>query len=262
MDAGTIDVGLGTDHVKELTKLKKPIIAIEELIWNGLDADATKVEVILRRNGLDGLDTIEVLDDGEGIDASQKNDTFGWLGESPKRTKTMTPSGRAVHGRKGEGRFRALGLGATVQWDTCCVGPDGKPLEWGMSANIAAIKKFKYGAIKCARGGKRGTSVTVTNLYDTLGSLLTPNAPIELTQRLALYLQRYTGISVTYDGQRLNPDVLKSDERLYDLVGTMPDGSTATAKLTVIEWRREQERRLYLCTSEGFPRAEQPALSR
>ena len=36
--------------------------------WNGLGADATKVEVVLLRNKLDAIEEIEVIDNGSGID--------------------------------------------------------------------------------------------------------------------------------------------------------------------------------------------------
>jgi len=48
----TVSVEVRSDHLETLSRVKKPIFAIAELIWNGLDADATQVRVELERNEL------------------------------------------------------------------------------------------------------------------------------------------------------------------------------------------------------------------
>jgi hypothetical protein len=45
----------------------QPIAAIAELIWNGLDADATAITVDLEDDNLSGLSRIIVTDNGHGI---------------------------------------------------------------------------------------------------------------------------------------------------------------------------------------------------
>jgi DNA mismatch repair ATPase MutL len=42
-------------------------MALAEVIWNGLDANANRVTVRFDRNGLETIDTIRVIDDGNGI---------------------------------------------------------------------------------------------------------------------------------------------------------------------------------------------------
>jgi hypothetical protein len=46
----TIKVEVQRDHLELLSKCKKPIIAIAELVWNGLDADADEVNISFERN--------------------------------------------------------------------------------------------------------------------------------------------------------------------------------------------------------------------
>jgi DNA mismatch repair ATPase MutL len=54
------------DFVAAQTRAK-PIAALAELIWNGLDADATSIDVELVRDDLaGGLSRIVVYDNGEG----------------------------------------------------------------------------------------------------------------------------------------------------------------------------------------------------
>src|SRR3546814_10377708 len=51
------------------TGSRDTIRALAELVWNALDADAKRIEVILDRNDLGGLSGIRVIDNGSGISA-------------------------------------------------------------------------------------------------------------------------------------------------------------------------------------------------
>jgi DNA topoisomerase VI subunit B len=95
----------------------QPIAAVAELIWNGLDADATSVTVDLEDDKLGGLSHIIVTDNGHGIPHSDAPTLFGNLGGSWKkhgvRTKLLN---RQLHGQEGRGRFKAFALGSVVDW--------------------------------------------------------------------------------------------------------------------------------------------------
>ena len=102
------------DHIESLFK-GSPLAAIEELVWNALDADAKEVKVDLITNPLGAVEAVRVTDDGTGIDALKADQTFGNLGGSWKRTGQGTEfSGRRLHGRHGRGRFKAFALGLNV----------------------------------------------------------------------------------------------------------------------------------------------------
>ena len=45
----TITVEVQPDHLQTLAKVKRPLVAVTELMWNGLDADASQIDVVLRR---------------------------------------------------------------------------------------------------------------------------------------------------------------------------------------------------------------------
>ena len=63
----TLELKVEQDHVEALAKVRNPITAIEELIWNALDADATVIDVTLEFNELGGLEKIKVSDNGRGL---------------------------------------------------------------------------------------------------------------------------------------------------------------------------------------------------
>ena len=55
------------DYIASLSR-SSPILALEELIWNALDADAHEVKVDLIVNQVNGIDAIRISDDGTGVD--------------------------------------------------------------------------------------------------------------------------------------------------------------------------------------------------
>ena len=73
----------------------KPISALAEMIWNGLDADPTKIDVQLSTGEL-GLRSIAIRDNGHGIPHSEAPGFFGRL------------AGRGENGSEGSG-VRAYG---------------------------------------------------------------------------------------------------------------------------------------------------------
>ena len=55
------------DHIESLFR-SSPAAAVEELVWNALDADAKEVKVDLVTNPLGAVEAVRVSDDGTGID--------------------------------------------------------------------------------------------------------------------------------------------------------------------------------------------------
>src|SRR5208282_2531924 len=79
-----------------------PVAAVAELIWNGLDADATRVDVKLEPDGFGGIRKVTVSDNGEGFPNKEAPSLFARLGGSWKkhgaRTKKLE---RTLHGQEG-----------------------------------------------------------------------------------------------------------------------------------------------------------------
>src|SRR5438105_4185749 len=121
-----ISVAVQNDFLARQTRAK-PIPALAELIWNGLDGDATGINVELKRNDLAGeLSQIIIYDNGDGFSRQDANELFGNLGGSWKRTTRQTNRfKREIHGQEGRGRYKAFALGSSVEWNVCYRAPDG-----------------------------------------------------------------------------------------------------------------------------------------
>lgn len=251
-----LELEVATDHVERLTKFKKPILAVEELVWNSLDADATEVSVELTESRLGGLERLTVRDNGHGITPQVCDAAFGSLGGSPKLKKSISPLGRQIHGSSGEGRFKAFGLGPQVVWSSCYSEKDTL-YHFRISGRRSNLKEFEVSDPE--EGGTcPGVSVEVRP-DSTLQALLdTDTCVAELSRRLALYLRKYPGIKVLYDGCRIDPSKIEDRSESYQFDVPLPQGTSVPAELTIIEWTCPTERALYLCDKAGFARDERP----
>lgn len=94
---------------------------LTQIIYNSLDANASEIEIFISETQLSGIEEIKVVDNGTGIPApDRKNpiDPFLNLGFSNKKINDQNIFGRNVHGKAGEGRFKAYTLGSKLEWKT------------------------------------------------------------------------------------------------------------------------------------------------
>jgi hypothetical protein len=82
------------------------------------------------------------------------------------------------------------------------------------------------------------------------GAILAEDASDTLTTGLALYLERYPNVGVTFRGTSLDPKSLQTYRAEYDV--PVPTNEFGPATLSVIEWSRHVERELLLCDASGI----------
>lgn len=243
------------DHIESLFR-SSPLAAIEELVWNALDANAREVRVDLVTNPLGAVDAVRVSDDGVGIDARRADQFFGNLGGSWKRTfKGSGADTRLLHGRNGRGRFKAFALGAEVEWRTTTrIGDELLSYRLSGSADRPGVFELE----DAPAGFAPGTEVCITNVRATVDSLLDAGETVQdLAARFALHLKSYPDIRIYFNGLPVTPVIVQRRTTDYKL--TLEGG--ATAKLEVIEWKRKfvGSGRLVFADPGGFRLHEQPA---
>ena len=244
-----IPIEVKTDFLERLSTTP-PIKAVSELIWNGLDAGADQVSVHLDLNRLDGLVGIRVQDNGDGIPFAEVRTLFGSLGDSWKK-KTGRFKGRALHGKTGQGRFKAFSLGGGVAWRTVYPAPEG-PMRYEIVGRANALTNLRFTDPVAANGSPCGTEVVVSGIERSLGSLLQKDAREELAKLFAAYLSQYPDIVIAYDGVVIDPAGLQSAKKdipLDDIV--LANGKTVQATVTVVEWRFPSKRIIHLCDADG-----------
>ena len=243
------------DHIESLFK-GTPLAAVEELVWNALDADAKEVKVDLITNPLGAVEAVRVTDDGTGIDALKADQTFGNLGGSWKRAGKGTEfSSRRLHGRHGRGRFKAFALGLHVEWRTTVRMGDAL-LSYKLSGD--AEKPGVFELEDAPAGVATGTEVYVSNARATVDSLLDAGETVQnLAAKFALYLKSYPDVRIYFNGLPVTPVIVQRQTTDYKLA--LEGG--AEAKLEVIEWKRKfvGSGRLVFAGPDGFQLHEIPA---
>ncbi len=212
-----------------------PLAALEELVWNALDADAREVKIDLITNPLGGIAAVRVSDDGTGIDVLRADATFGSLGGSWKRGTNETPEAhRRLHGRHGCGRFKAFALGSRVEWRTT-VRVGGELLSYRLWGESEAPGVFELDSYE-QPGPSTGTEVYIENVKANSDSLLNVNETVQsLAAKFALYLKSYPNVRIYFNGLPVTPVIVQ--RRVTDYTVTIESG--AQAKLEIIEWKRK-----------------------
>lgn len=253
----TFEVELSRDHLERQARCS-PEVAIEELIWNGLDAGGNSVEVYFEENSLGGIDAIEVVDHGTGISPSDLPRGFGTLGRSLKLERKKNADGRVFHGSEGRGRFKALVLGQVATWTTR-YHDNGSISSYNIRITQQSQKSFSTGdQPEKSNEQSTGTILRIEDVEQIGGKLRSSATRERLTERLAIYLTNYPSVRVTYDGFNLDPAPLIAKKAVFEL--DCPEPTDRPATLSIVEWTHQlSAKKLLLVDEGGFARHEMSA---
>jgi len=250
MSVKTINVGIESDAIEQLSKVSADK-ALEELIWNAIDAEATLIEIILYRNELDGIHRVVISDNGHGISTDDAEKIFGSIGGSLKRLKRRSPKlDRPYHGQEGKGRYKAFSLGRRVKWQSRTL-TNGCVSAFSVTLDGARLKSATIDSPK-ACDGEPGCDVLIEDLHDAASGLDNEGRLASIAHRLAPYLIANPGIRIVYDGETL--DVSSAISR-NELLKVLDDGSDEEEPLAfdlrVLEWNKSRKGSLFWCDEHG-----------
>lgn len=245
----TVHIEAKPDHLLRLARLKDPVGAVAELIRNGLDAEAHRIEVDVEVNDLGGVEFVSVEDDGHGMPHGSCPSYFGGLGGSWKTDAKVSPElKRGLHGRSGQGRFRAFALGAQVRWTTLAEGLDGGLEATEITGSLDRPTDFEISPPREARGSA-GTRVEVSGPADFINRLVEDGTARQLASMFAPFLTAHPDVEIVYRGERLDPSLAWAGNAEYTLNWRAEE--TAPVRLRVIEWEKDVGRILALCDASG-----------
>jgi hypothetical protein len=236
-----LTVSVQEDHLASL--VRSPLDGLTELIWNSLDADADNVIVVYERNPLEGIEAVRVEDNGHGMTPNEIANAFDRLGGSWKLHTDRSKDGRSLHGKKGQGRWRSLGIGTRAVWDTVA-SVDGRHVRSRIEINRESLRDADVSPPEDT-DLPTGTTARVDGITEAPSGLMSDAAALKLTQRFALHLLKYPVVTIRVDGRTLDPSDLIESMRIVPL-------QTPDAELVVIEWKQKVgDRTLYLCDTAG-----------
>lgn len=249
----TIEVIAAPDHLTSVGTVSANR-ALAELIWNSVDADASEVHVSFKRNELDTLEEIQILDDGVGMLRDQAETSFGAVGGSWKKESVFSArERRQLHGRNGKGRLTAFSLGQRVNWHTCFQASDGL-YSFDTSGTLENLRAISISPLSRAQVRQTGTTVRITVLTEKAVHIGSMGKLVEwLATEFAGYLRSYPRVTISVDGTKIDPSIV--EDRVHEIelpTLHLEDGISYPAKLRIVEWLSKGERKLCLSDAGGF----------
>jgi hypothetical protein len=245
-------IQVAPDHVQRLCG-GTPSRAISELVWNSLDADATKVQVTTLDNEL-GTATLIVRDNGHGIPYRNIKELFVNLGGSWKAQATKTKlRGRALHGKEGKGRFKALALGRVSEW-IITYKEDEEFHRYTVTVLADDILDVRVTADTVVEAAEPGVEVRISEVSATINPSDDDALTQEIAEIFAPYLTDYSDVQVTIGVRALDPTDFIASRKSFGLADiSVSEQEVYKATLDVVEWRGTTQRILYLCSQSGMP---------
>ena len=258
MDVRKYRVEAQPDFIERQAKAS-PVQAVAELVWNGLDADAATVDVQVEEDEL-GAKTLVVRDDGIGMRHEDAPTLFTRLGGSWKKTQRHTRGkGRIVHGREGKGRMKVFAIGRCVEWRVIYRSESGDLREYNVTALRDRIEEVQVTNEEVVHSENTGVEARISEFYKEYKALKADNMVSEFNELFALYLNNYSDVSITYDGQRIASQSQIVRTHIENLKPIAINGRNHDVTLEIVEWSCKSKRALHLCTHQGFPLMEIPA---
>lgn len=215
--------------------------AISELIWNGFDAGATKIDLVFDTNEIDFIPAIEIIDNGSGINLNNLHQTFGAFLDSLKRGSDHRSS--YVRGKKGKGRFSFIAFAQKAIWNTTFF--DEVANEYiNYDVNISASNKDYYADEnkRVAADMETGTRLKLINLFGVTAYSFTCEAFINYLKSefgWFLLLNSKNDFQLCINGDRIKYEDLLADHEVFER--EIVDASTSRFNFTItfVRWNEK-----------------------
>ncbi len=232
-------VSLTNNGIESSGLTKDYMDGVVELIWNGFDATAKKIQINFSSNEIDTIYSLQIIDDGKGIDFATLDKTFGNFNDSIKK-HTYQKTSSALRGHKGKGRFSFASFSGVSEWHTIYKDEKEKALlEYDI--RIRKNTKHLYNAEnkKISKETKTGTTVTLTDLFEVTGYSFNCD---EFKSHLArefgwfLLLNKERHFSISINGQYIDYSGLIAETEVIPLIIKDRDGKENIFKITFVRW--------------------------
>jgi Histidine kinase-, DNA gyrase B-, and HSP90-like ATPase len=245
-----IKVEVKKDHLDKVSRA--PVLsALTELVWNAFDADADLVQVSIERTDF-GLQAIHIKDDGIGIPHNESKKLFSSLGGSWKGQKVISPKGRFLHGKEGQGRFKSFAIGRMIEWNTSFF--DGKStLSYTMKGKADNKGIFYPTHPKISGNQSTGTTVSIYEPHKEFTSINKERLLEYFSSIFAIYLSQYKSIKLYVDGELVDPESQIKHKTNLPLEHVKFDNIDYPYELQIIEWNCNTANEVQLCNSNGLP---------
>ena len=133
--------------------------AICEYLWNGFDAKASKIDIKYKHDALN-ITSLEISDNGEGIDRSSLHETFGCFQDSKKQYTYQWSS--QVKGKKGKGRYSFNCFASEANWITVYQDKENHYIQHKITIKRGNNQNYDDNETDVKSASKKDTGTTVS----------------------------------------------------------------------------------------------------
>lgn len=200
-------VKISSEAIKRALKKKKYDYAesIAEYIWNGFDAKASEVKIIIKSNEIGNISELAVSDNGHGISSQSK---FEPIFESEKEiiSSKSSRASSVVHWKDGIGRLTFFTFANSVTWSTVYEDINAKEkLKYTIKVTSDNLDDWKASdPTPC--DDKVGTTVVFSNIHTITYQNFEGDIQKFLCSEFAWFLELNSDkkYSLTINGKKLN----------------------------------------------------------
>jgi hypothetical protein len=239
----SVSVNITSKGIQKVLKNYNEKQAIAEYIWNGFDANADTIKIDYVANALGHLESLDIADNGYGIDFDRLQKKFDPFFESEKAIQVITPKHTSkMHGRNGVGRLTFFTFAHNATWRTTYQAENGfRHGEIYISTGGLNSYNHDFSALPTANGNT-GTVVSFSNLRIGQQDLEETVLPFLINEFCwFIELNKHKNYSVIVNGTALNfSDNIKSLEE-FNLF--YPD-TAVNFKIKYVHWKDNLHREL------------------
>ncbi|MEL4308952.1 ATP-binding protein [Joostella sp. CR20] len=210
--------------------------AIAELIWNGFDAKATKIDVLFESNEIDSIESITISDNGEGIKYETLQETFGSFLDSQKRNSYQRSS--YIKGKKGKGRYSFSALAGKATWHTSYK-KDNKVLVYDIVISKNSKDVYEDSNKRIFDDKPTGTDVILTELFNvTAYSFNSDEFKLFLAKEFGwfLLLNNKNNYTLSINGENIDYQYIISESESKELIIEDKENLKHKFLITYVRW--------------------------
>jgi len=194
------DVQITSDGIRNSLKKYTSLDSVAEYVWNGFDAGATKIDIVIETAELSSILKMQIIDNGSGIDRNYLAQKFKPFYQSDK---IYDPNDKhsSTHGKNGVGRLTFFTFATHAQWDTV-FSQDEKKYVYVINVNTTNLQQYTPSDL-AESNSSTGTTVTFENIFDA--ELSTDTIRFSLAKEFCWFLElhKHEKYSITINGKEL-----------------------------------------------------------
>lgn len=210
------EISITAEGIQKNLKGYKPLDALCEYVWNGFDAQASKVEIKLHTNEFGLINMITVIDNGTGIAFDELQYKFKPFNDSSKAGIQNRINHTLPHGRQGIGRLTFFSFAQMARWTTI-YSKNGKIYKYYIEMDKDSLNKYddNGGNAPTEVSEQTGTQVSFTQIGTFSKDEIIQK--IETTFFWFLELNKDKGYSIEIDGEKIDYEKYKQHEFEIDV---------------------------------------------